>query len=627
MNKQFFWIPENTPSELHSMLRSLGELFCIAEKNGDCRIDFERIDAPEVTCDVQLQGDAAVLIRYNTVAAAARGIGNAMANITGRQSTGFSMLGIMVDLSRNLVFKVSAMQKLFRRLALLGFNTVLLYCEDTYELPGEPAFGMMRGRYTAEEIRAMDDAAAAVGIELIGCIQTLGHMGQVLRWSGTYLQITDTPGVMRVDKDATHELIGKMLDFWSSNLRSRRIHVGMDETHDLGRGTYLDNNGYTPGFDLFTFQLNKVNESCLARGLQPMIWSDMFFRLGNKNQAYYDLNSDIPQEVRAKIPGNVQLVYWDYYTVDQDFYEKFIDMHREIGGEPIMGAGLWIWSRLWYDHRHSAIANRACINGCRNKKLKEIFFTMWGDDGAICHWDSAWTGLAEVSDLAYGIDDEKITSSRYTALTGSDYFVNKMPSVLHCMSQRSGKNYTIPAKVDSDMAIFWDDVLQGLGYRNLQVADPDFPANIIPQYSELLAALAPYRNDRSGANLNYAWLLTRYMLGKLECRKMLIEAYSGNDRAALKTLAAEKLPALAAHFTEFMQEFRKQWLEIGKPFGLETMQHRMGGQLERIKEASIRINEYLSGVYENLEELEQPLSAQVQRTVLYRDVASGSTWV
>ena len=127
--------------------------------------------------------------------------------------------------------------------------------------------------------------------------------------------------------------------------------------------------------------------------------------------------------------------------------------------------------------------------------------------------------------------------------------------------------------------------------------------------------------------MNYAWLLTRYMLGKLECRKMLIEAYSGNDRAALKTLADEKLPALAAHFTEFMQEFRKQWLEIGKPFGLETMQHRMGGQLERIKEASIRINEYLSGVYENLEELEQPLPAQVQRTVLYRDVASGSTWV
>ncbi len=624
---KWYWSAAQVPAELHTMLSELGELFGLAEGSGAKNITFERIAGDGVVSEVEFLDANNAVVRYNTISAAARGVGSVMANIAGKQSTSFTMLGIMVDLSRNLVFTVEAMKKIFKRLALLGFNTVLLYCEDTYELPGEVAFGMMRGRYSAGEIRTMDDAAAAVGIELMGCIQTLGHMGEILQWEQAYGDIKDTASVMRVDVERTHTLIGKMLDFWSENLRSRRIHVGMDETHDLGRGRYLDHNGYKSGFELFTQQLNLVNDACVKRGLKPMIWSDMFFRLGNPKQVYYDLNSNIPAEVRAAIPKNTQLVYWDYYTVDQDFYEKFIDMHRELNGEPLMGAGVWIWSRLWYDHEHSAIANRACINGCRNKKLKEIFFTMWGDDGAICHWDSAWTGLVEASDLAYGIDCEKSTAARYNALTGSDYFINKLPAKLHHITNLSGKEYTMPRYHNSDMAIFWDDILQGLGYRNLQVMDKALIPEIIDEYEKILKTLEPHRADRKGGNLNYAWLLTRYMLNKLLCRKKLEEAYFANDKAALQVLAEKDLPELEAYFTEVMQEFRAQWLAVGKVFGLETMQHRMGGQKERIAEAARRIKDYLAGVCNKLEELEQPLPEKPERMAIYCDMASGSNLV
>ena len=76
-----------------------------------------------------------------------------------------------------------------------------------------------------------------------------------------------------------------------------------------------------------------------------------------------------------------------------------------------------------------------------------------------------------------------------------------------------------------------------------------------------------------------------------------------------------------------MQEFRKQWLGTAKVFGLETMQHRMGGQLARIKEASLRITEYLTGVCDKLEELEAPLPDAVERMAIYCDMASGSVLV
>ena len=40
--------------------------------------------------------------------------------------------------------------------ALMGLNLVMLYTEDTYEVEGWPYFGYMRGRYSREELEAID---------------------------------------------------------------------------------------------------------------------------------------------------------------------------------------------------------------------------------------------------------------------------------------------------------------------------------------------------------------------------------------------------------------------------------------------------------------------------------------
>ena len=43
--------------------------------------------------------------------------------------------------------------------------------------------GHGRGRYTPGELRAIDSAAAEWGLEVVACIQTLGHMEQLLQWA------------------------------------------------------------------------------------------------------------------------------------------------------------------------------------------------------------------------------------------------------------------------------------------------------------------------------------------------------------------------------------------------------------------------------------------------------------
>ena len=616
----WYWQRSGVPEELHSLLENLQEVCpltegCVPGKN----LRFEKISGQGMISSVEFDGDGA-LIRYNTVAAAGRGVGSAAAGISGREETGFTMMGIMLDLSRNKVFTVENMQKIFRRLAAFGYNTVLLYCEDTYTLPGEPYFGYMRGRLSAEEVRRADDAAAAVGIELIACIQTLGHLEQMLRWrygDSPYKEIRDTDNVMMVGHPRTAELVGKMLDFWSENLRSRRIHIGMDETHDLGRGRYLDHFGYKSGYELFNEQLTMLSAACRERGLQPMIWGDMYFRMGNKEQLYYCLDSRIPDEILADVPENVQMVYWDYYNPEQDFYEKFIQLHRDMGFEPIMGSGIWIWSKLWHDYGKALSSYRPCIAACRKKQVREIFFTMWEDDGAICHYDSAWTGIAKASDLCYDIDDDAVTAKRFNSILQADFQLNVAAA---------GLSGDIGTMHESGMTMFYDDPLMAIGWRNLQIIGGGQCEMLQEKYRNIVETLAGHRQENNAGNLDYAWNMANFLLKKITMFNVMLPAGKAGDMDTLRRVRDEMLPEVLAAFDTVMALFREQWLACAKPHGLDTIQRRAFGCRGRLEELGRRLTGLLNGEAESIPEWDEPLPDVEQRMILYRDSASSSTW-
>ena len=61
-------------------------------------------------------------------------------------------LGVMVDCSRDAVYTVGALKKYISLLAKMGYNSLQLYTEDTYEADGEPYFGYLRGRYGKAEL-------------------------------------------------------------------------------------------------------------------------------------------------------------------------------------------------------------------------------------------------------------------------------------------------------------------------------------------------------------------------------------------------------------------------------------------------------------------------------------------
>ena len=155
-------------------------------------------DAGRARADLQVSRKGETYtVTYGSHPDALRGVGTVLADLPAEadqtlvESCPFTTLGIMLDCSRNAVMTVEHVKGWLRRLALMGYNMVMLYTEDTYKLPGEPFFGYLRGAYSPQELKELDDYADRLGIEMIGCIQTLGHLEQILKWN-VYRQVKDT---------------------------------------------------------------------------------------------------------------------------------------------------------------------------------------------------------------------------------------------------------------------------------------------------------------------------------------------------------------------------------------------------------------------------------------------------
>ena len=600
---EFFWNRKKASPELNAMLEIFSAEYPekISAEEGNRELVFKKAAAGVLKVT---NGKEKVVIEGSSLSAYARGIGSAMAGYSAKESTPFRTLGIMIDCSRNKVFTVEFMKHYFVRLALMGYNMAMLYTEDTYQMPGEPFFGYMRGAYSMEEIRELDAFAGTLGIELIACIQTLGHLGQVLRWN-TYSSVRDTSQVLLVDAPETYKLIEKMVKFWKEALSSKRIHIGMDETHDLGRGRFMDRNGYENAFELFNRHLGKVNEICKKNGLSPIIWSDMYFRLGNKNMDYYDLKTKIPAKVKAKIPKNVQLCYWDYYHTDADFYEDFIQLHRSLGFEPILGSGVWTWSRCWYDHAQTVSTVVPCIEACRKTGLREIFFTMWGDNGGYCAYRSTYAGLEFAAGLAYGLlpNDNRIFSARLKAVCGADYDLYLAVSDFSRHLRTSGERAIHPEQ------LLWDDPLLGMCFTALMNED----SKLLPAYEKMMKEISAKVADSdpdASPELKLAGALADAVAAKILLRRELLKAYEKKNRTALKKVANELIPAAITMLDEFDVQFRADWLATAKPFGLEVIQRRNAGVRARLEETRLRIFELLDGSIDRIEEIDAAIAVR-----------------
>jgi hexosaminidase len=517
-----------------------------------------------------------------------------------REKQQFDTIGPMFDISRNAVLTVDSFKFMLNKMALMGLNTVMLYMEDTYEIEGEPYFGYMRGRYTHTELKMIDDYADQFGIEAFPSIQTLAHLEEFLKWQPVS-EYRDTKGALLVGDDRTNQLIEKMIEAASAPFRSRKIHVGMDEAEELGRGKYLDRNGYRSRFDIMMDHLEKVLDYARRRGLKPMMWSDMFLKLASDNGSeYYDKETKIPEEMARRIPKDIDMVYWDYVHMEPTDYEKLIAKHRPLGNNLVFAGAIWIFNTFGVNYGLSLTASNTALQVCKKEGIREVYATMWGDDGNEGNPFSAMMGLQLYAEHAYSEiePDRKYLAERVKFCTGieANAFLQLKDLDETPGSEPNNRKQSNPSKF-----LLYQDVLLGLFDKQIE------GLQMAQHYAQVEQNIRSSRDKEAG--LDYLFDVPEKLCGVLKLKSEIgIElklAYDSKDIETLRRAGTEVLPAISVAVRELRDAHRRQWLRMFKPFGWEVLDIRYGGVINRLDTAMLRLLDYVEGRIDQIEELEQ----------------------
>lgn len=507
----------------------------------------------------------------------------------------YEYFGVMLDVSRNAVKTVATVKKVIDCLQKMGYNALELYAEDTYRLEDEPYFGYQRGGYTGAELKEIDAYAREHGVELIPCVQTLAHFTQTVRLPH-YRPMVDTADILLADDERTYALIEKIFANAAENFTSRQINIGMDEAHMVGLGQYLDEHGYCNRFEVLNRHLGKVCAIAEKYGFTPHMWSDMYFRLQNKGE-YYGENIEIRSEVVEKVPDKVELAYWDYYHIKIEDYDEMFVAHQKFGREIWFAGGAWSWQGFAPLNYYSLHTMRPAMESVRKHGVKKVLITMWGDNGGECSFFSLLPSLYAIRQYADGNFDEESIRKGFAETFGlsfEDFMLLDTPNHTKGMLERGA--------VDGSSKFFlYTDCFMG-------ILD-DHAAN--ERETDYLAR-ANALFDAAKRVGEYGYIF--HTMGEL-CRALDIkvclgvktrEAYQNGDKKGLKGLIKE-YTLLEKRLEVFYKAFRSFWFQENKAFGWEIQDVRLGGLITRVRCCKERLQAYLHGKIEKIEELEEKI--------------------
>lgn len=498
----------------------------------------------------------------------------------------FETLGIMLDVSRNAVLRTDALKDIFNKMALMGIDLGMMYTEDTYEIPEQPYFGWMRGRYSIAELRELDDYADSLGIELCPCIQTLGHLNRALHWP-ELAHLKENEEVILADDEKTYQFLEQAIRAAVEPYRSRRIHIGMDEAHGIGLGEHLRRFGYEDPHAIIKRHLDRVCEITKKLGLDAMMWSDMYFRPDSPTNGYYD-SAEPSKESIAAVNPDVTLVYWDYYHEKKEEYDEMLRKHRLLGAPVAFASGIWTWAGPAADYDKTIASALPGLESAQDAKVPFVLATAWGDNGAEANFKTALAGMQMFAEFDYtGHYDEKELVSRFAVCGGGD---------AHAFLRLSAFN-TVPGMESGPMRpvntakfmLYQDPLVQLFeadtqGYRmseHYAILQKEYTA-----YSE--------KNDEYAPLYRFYAKLAEVLTYKCAWHEQIGPAVRGGDRAAAKELTPQLHKAMECA-QQLRVIWRSLWNSTNKPFGFEVIDGRMGAVCARCDTACVRVEEWIAG--------------------------------
>lgn len=500
--------------------------------------------------------------------------------------------GTMVDCSRNAVMTVDSVKKWIDITADLGYNMLMLYTEDTYEVKNQPYFGYMRGRYSIAEMKEINAYCASKGMELIPNIQTLAHLNAITRWPA-YAPLMDQKDFLLVGDERVYQLIDDMFATVSETHTSQYVHVGMDEARGLGRGQYQDIHGICNVAEMFVSHIKRVAEIAQKYNKTILVWGDMFHTLMGPGK-HENLPENFDRTICDQIPENVEIVCWEYNIPTVEYYDGRIKSHNRIRENCWFTGAFRSWHGLTPHNTYSLKHIKAVTTACEMNQVKDLFYGIWGDNGAECSKYSLLPSLFYAAQLYKGVIDEEEIHKAFEEKYGVSWEHYMLLDLPYSPNGQDDGLY------NSDKYLLYNDPFMGLMDSTLDGTEGETFALCAKKLGEV--------------PLDHPWAylfqtqkaLSEVLAIKANLGTRTRSAYHNRDHAALKAVIAE-YDILEEKLDVFYKAYRKQWYKDNKGPGFEVQDARLGGLKQRIRHCKEMLIDYENGSIDRIDELEEQL--------------------
>ncbi len=488
--------------------------------------------------------------------------------------------GIMLDVSRGKVPDLHTLEALVDLCARLRLNVLMLYVEHTFAFRAHPEIGRNASPLDAETIRALDAFAADRGVELIPCLQSLGHMEHILSLERyAKLAESDRRWSLTPSRPETYRLLGELYDEFLPLFHSKRFNANCDEPFDLGRGQSAERAPEKSPGRLFAEHVAQLERLARRHDKQLMVWAD--FALKH------------PDQLDA-IGRDVAMLDW-WYEAEFDFDR--IERLRRQGFEVWVCPGTSSWNCLFPRVETSCRNVASWAAAGRRHDARGLLNTDWGDFGHYNALGLSFHAYAWGAQQAWSGD---VPSGEFDRAFASRVFGERNARLAR-LYRRLGKIHDAGFPVANGSALqylYFDPLSRSFFLQHVKRRALESSARRLERVEAEVAAL-----DLANAHDDFFGLARREIAWSTDATGLAIEkglvaldynawrATPGSLRAADRRRLARRLERLADRQRTQLKSLEELWLARNAISEFHKTRKRIRGSITSLRDAARRLHD------------------------------------
>jgi hexosaminidase len=274
--------------------------------------------------------------------------------------------GLSDDLSRGPVPTLEFQKHQIRVLSQYKINIYSPYFENTLAFASNPLPAPPGGAMTRADAEELVRYASRYHVTIIPEQEAFGHLHRVLMFD-IYSQLAETPhgSVLAPGQPGSMDLIRQWFTEMASIFPGPFLHIGADETFELGRGQTKERVTQEGLGAVYVDFLKQIHTGLTPLHRKLLFWGDVAM--------------DSPQLVNT-LPKDMIVVAWEY-NPNRSGYDKWLLPYVDAGMETWVAPGVNNW-RVVYPNYNAGLDNiqRFVSDGQRLGSTGELN-TVWNDLG------------------------------------------------------------------------------------------------------------------------------------------------------------------------------------------------------------------------------------------------------